>query len=98
MKQALLIPVVGGLLALAGCAGGYGYYSTAPPPPLRVEAYGAAPGPGYVWVNGYWSWQRNNYVWMPGRWSRAPRRGATWVEPRWELRNGRYRFRQGRWR
>ena len=52
-----------------GCAGSYGYYAPTPPPPLRAEAYGAAPGPGYAWVGGYWGYRGNAYAWSPGRWA-----------------------------
>ena len=96
----LLVPLVAGL-SLAGCAArsgyGYGYVNAAPPAP-QAEFYGAAPGPGYVWVNGYWNWGGSRYVWAPGRWQRPPRRHARWEAGRWENRYGRYVFRQGRWR
>src|SRR4051794_40905129 len=99
MRRVFLAPILCGFMTLAGCAGvGVSYYSRTPPPPLRVETYGVAPGPGYVWTNGYWGWQRNNYVWVPGRWTRPPRARAVWVEPRWESRSGRYYFRPGHWR
>ena len=39
-----------------------------PPPPATVVAgpVGVAPGPGYVWVNGYWNWVNGGWVWVPG--------------------------------
>jgi len=83
--------------AMTACAGG-AYYANVPPPPVRVEAYGRAPGPGYVWINGYWGWRGNAYAWVPGSWSRPPRARAVWVAPYWERAGGRYRFREGRWR
>jgi hypothetical protein len=84
-------------LTLAGCAGG-GYYASGPPPPVRVETRFGAPGPGMVWIDGYWGWNNRNYAWVPGRWVRPPRVRAVWVAPRWEQRKGRYVFRNGRWR
>jgi hypothetical protein len=85
-------------LLITGCGGGV-YYATTPPPPVRVEAaFGPAPGPGYVWVNGYWGWRGSAYAWMPGRYVRPPHPHSVWVEPRWERRGERYRFYEGRWR
>jgi hypothetical protein len=96
----LLVPLLAGL-SLAGCAarGGYGYgYVNVPPPAARVEVFGAAPGPGFVWVNGYWNWGGSRYAWVPGGWQRPPRRHARWEPGRWENHHGRYAFKQGRWR
>ena len=45
---------------LTGCAGG-GYYTSArigPPPPPRYGVRGLAPGPGYVWEEGFWGSSR----------------------------------------
>jgi hypothetical protein len=98
MKQTLGIVVILGGLSMAGCAGGYAYYSSAPPPPVRVEARGVAPGAGFVWVDGYWGYRGGNYAWVPGNWVRPPRARAVWVPGRWEMRRGRYYYRQGRWR
>jgi hypothetical protein len=84
--------------SLVGCAGSVGYYAAAPPPPLRAEAIGVAPGPGFVWVNGYWGSRGSAYAWVPGYYTRPPRVRAVWVAPRWERERGRYRFHEGRWR
>ena len=58
MRQKLL---GGALLAasaiLGACGGGYGggyYVRYAPPAPRYYGAMGVAPGPGYLWTNGYW--------------------------------------------
>jgi hypothetical protein len=84
---------------LVGCGGGVGYYyASAPPPPIRAEAIGVAPGPGYVWINGYWGWRGRNYAWVPGYYTRPPRAHSVWVAPRWDRDHDRYRFREGRWR
>jgi hypothetical protein len=98
MKKSMLA-LAFATVALIGCGGGGGYYyASTPPPPLRYESIGVAPGPGYVWLNGYWGWRGNRYVWVPGYYARPPRHRAVWVEPRWERYNGRYRFREGHWR
>lgn len=97
MKRTFLTLFVAAV-TMAGCSGGAVYYANVPPPPLRAEAYGVAPGPGYVWVNGYWGWGGRAYAWTPGRWARPPRPHAVWVAPRWERAGNRYRFHEGRWR
>jgi hypothetical protein len=69
----------------------------AAPPPPRHEVVYRRPGPGYVWVNGYWLWQRGRYVWVAGHWATPPRGYRTWEAPRWERRGGNYIFFEGRW-
>jgi WXXGXW repeat (2 copies) len=97
MKRYGLI-LVFSTFSMIGCAGGVGYYANVPPPPIRAEAYGPAPGPGYVWTSGYWGWRGNSYAWVGGNWSRPPRARAVWVAPYWERAGARYRFHAGRWR
>ena len=84
--------------SLIGCVGGGGYYARVPPPPLRYEARGVAPGAGYVWVDGYWGWRGWRHEWVAGRWARPPRSRAVWVNPSWERNGDRYRFHEGHWR
>lgn len=106
MKRNLLI---GALLAagavLSACAPGYnsGYAGVAyGPPPPRYAVIGVAPGPGYVWTDGFWDWRGGGWVWMPGRWMRPPRPHARWVPGYWEERHEHdrrgYRFHRGYWR
>lgn len=52
-----------------------------PPPPPRVVARPAIPGPGYIWVDGYWYPVNGRYVWHQGYWTRPPYEGARWVGP-----------------
>jgi hypothetical protein len=98
VKKYALILTFSAITTMSCASGGVAYYANTPPPPVRVETYGPAPGPGFVWVNGYWGWRGNNYVWVGGRWSRPPHARAVWVAPRWESYRGRYRFYEGRWR
>lgn len=99
MTPKFFLPLTLGIALMAGCTGvGVSYRARTAPPPLRVETYGPAPGPGFVWINGYWNWGGNNYVWVPGRWDRGPRPGSRWVDPRWEHRGNSYRFHRGYWR
>jgi len=88
-------------MVLTGCAGGYGYnyrYVSYGPPAPRYRVIGVAPGPGYVWVNGYWGWRGGRYSWYEGRWARPPLGRTAWVDGDW-YRDGRgWRYREGHWR
>src|SRR5262245_55632880 len=101
MKQKILVGAF--LLAgtiLTGCATGYGsgaYVRYGPPAP-RYGAGGYAPGPGYVWTDGYWDWRGRDWHWMSGSWVRPPRPRAVWVTPRWYQDGRHWRFRRGYWR
>ena len=56
-----------------------------PPPPPRVGAVRpVAPGPGYVWVEGYWYPDGRRYRWHDGYWTRPPYEGDVWIGPRHE--------------
>jgi hypothetical protein len=88
------------LLALMLLAGGclFGQVSIGvrigPPPPPRVYAAPPrAPGPGYVWVEGYWYPVGNRYQWHAGYWTRPPYEGSRWVAPRHDGE----RFFEGYW-
>jgi hypothetical protein len=70
----------------------------APPPPRRERMPARPPGPGYVWVSGYWAWHDGRHFWVSGHYERPPRERAVWVEPRWERRGGGYIFIEGVWR
>ena len=53
-----------------------------PPPPARVIAVPARPGPEFVWVDGYWYPVGGHYRWHEGYWTRPPYAGAHWVGAR----------------
>ncbi len=80
----------------SACAGAY-YVRYGPPPP-RYGMVGVAPGPGFVWADGYWDWRGGNWFWVGGRWLRPPRPGVVWVAPYWRLYGRRWRFHRGYWR
>jgi hypothetical protein len=96
--------ILGGAFVLFGtilsaCAGaGGGYYVRYGPPPPRYAVVGVAPGPGYVWTNGYWDWRGGQWFWMEGRWMRPPRPHAVWVAPEWRRHGNGYRLHRGYWR
>lgn len=93
-------------LAMAGCVvvpagpGGPGYDDgpavEVAPPPARYEAPTPAPGPGYAWIGGYWSWQLGRHVWIGGRWALPPA-GRVWIPGQWNQRGRGWHWRQGYW-
>jgi len=65
-----------------------------PPPPAYVAGpVGVAPGPGYVWVDGYWNWVGGRWVWVPGAWVLPPHGHRVWVAPAID-----FRWHGGHWR
>jgi len=69
-----------------------------PLPPPRREVISRSPGPGYVWVPGYWDADRDDWRWRSGHWERPPRAGVVWREPHYEDHGGEIRFSIGGWR
>ena len=69
-----------------------------PPPPPPTEVVVAAPGPGYVWVGGDWSWSGVSWVWIGGHWAYPPHAHAVWVGPRWEHGPYGWHHEPGHWR
>lgn len=64
------------------------YAPTPPPPPAYAYSRPIAPGPDYIWVDGYWNWVGSRYLWVGGYWGLPPFSGAFWVGPRYV--SGRY--------
>ncbi len=61
-----------------GCSRHYRAHTPPPPPPpYAYRARGMAPGPGYVWVDGYWVSRGHRWHWVSGHWAPPPhaRRG-----------------------
>jgi hypothetical protein len=86
-------------LALAGCGPSYVGVRVGPPPAPRSVGYiGVAPGPGYVWTDGYWDLRGSSWHWVDGRWMMPPRPRARWVPGYWTPHHGSYRWHSGRWR
>jgi hypothetical protein len=85
---------------MIGCAS-RSYYSRRYPPPPPPRAYGVvgmAPGPGYMWIDGYYDWRAPRYHWVPGRWVRPPRARTVWVPGHWDRRGRDSRWVRGHWR
>jgi hypothetical protein len=87
------------LLLTAGLAGASEVViRVGPPPPVQVGMVGVAPGPGYVWTDGYHAWRGNHYAWVPGRWVRPPHHHAAWVPAHYRAIPGGWTFVPGHWR
>ncbi|RMH40928.1 MAG: hypothetical protein D6689_12370, partial [Deltaproteobacteria bacterium] len=71
------------------------YVSAAPPQPLYEEMT-PAPGPGYVWVDGYWHWNGYDWEWIPGQWV-VRYDGYVYIEPYYGFVDGRYVYVPGYW-
>src|ERR1700691_2116294 len=102
-KHALLSGILLAWFALVACGGGYraGYRAyIVPPPPssLRVRGVRYAPGPGYVWVDGFWNLNGGRWAWVNGRWGVPPRGHSVWEADRWERHGNGWRYHRGRWR
>ena len=104
MRKAMLMGVVcGAALAAAMAIPAVGQVSfgiqlgRTPPPALRSERRSPMPGAGYVWVDGYWRWDRGRYVWAPGVWQRPPYAGAYWTHPHWDHYNDGWHYHEGHW-
>lgn len=67
------------------------------PPPLPVYVQPVMPGPGYIWVPGYWAYGDYGYFWVPGTWVLAPFVGALWTPGYWGWSGGFYVFHAGYW-
>ena len=71
---------------------------TRQPPAVRVETQTVAPGPSYVWVQGYWRWTGADYVWVPGTWISRPRATAVYVQGHWTRQSSGWVYVPGYWR
>jgi len=67
------------------------------PPSLPVYEQPLIPGPGYIWVPGYWAYGPEGYYWVPGTWVFAPFIGALWTPGWWGWDGGYYRWNRGYW-
>src|SRR6516162_4306184 len=67
------------------------------PPPLPVYEQPEIPGPGYLWVPGYWSYGPYGYFWVPGTWVEPPAVGLLWTPGYWGWSEGFYVWSPGYW-
>ena len=67
------------------------------PPVLPVYAQPICPGPGYIWVPGYWAYGPDGYFWVPGTWVFPPEVGLLWTPGYWAFEDGFYAWSPGYW-
>jgi YXWGXW repeat-containing protein len=67
------------------------------PPALPVYAQPICPGPGYLWIPGYWAYGDDGYFWVPGTWVIAPEPGLLWTPGYWGWNEGLYVWHAGYW-
>jgi hypothetical protein len=72
-------------------------YIGSAPPPIRYERRGVVPGPGYAWVDGYWTPQGRHYRWVAGRWDHPPYEGAYWNHPHYDHQRQGWQLHEGHW-
>ena len=70
---------------------------TAPPPP-QTDVVVAAPGPGYVWVDGEWQWNGGTWIWESGHWVLPPYPDAVWFHGDWHHGPRGWHHEPGHWR
>lgn len=71
---------------------------TIAPPAIPVYVQPLCPGPGYIWVPGYWAWDPAfGYYWVPGTWVFAPFPGALWTPGYWAWSDGVFVWYDGYW-
>jgi hypothetical protein len=89
--------VIAGTL-MTGCVAHSAVVVGYAPPAARYAVVGVAPGPGYIWTEGFYDYRGSGYAWVPGRWQRPPRAHAVWVPGTWAQGHRGYEFRRGYWR
>jgi hypothetical protein len=93
--------VLGVAAAIAACAPPprHMYGVRAGPPADVVETIPPAPGPAYVWVRGYYKWDRDAgaYIWVAGHWVVPPQGYHDWVSGHWADRDGGWVWIEGHW-
>jgi YXWGXW repeat-containing protein len=67
------------------------------PPALPIYAQPICPGPGYLWIPGYWAYGDDGYFWVPGTWVIAPEPGLLWTPGYWGWNEGLYVWHAGYW-
>ena len=72
------------------------YVPSAPPQP-PVQTVIVSPGPGYVWVDGEWTWH-GGWVWIGGHWVVPPYPHTIWIAGTWGRGPGGWRMEPGHWR
>ena len=87
----------GNVIVTTGTPAGTTTYVTEAPPALQTDVAVVQPGPGYVWIVGYWTWRSDQYQWVAGHWEMPPNPNAVWVAPTLAPQGNHYKFTEGYW-
>ena len=97
MKKLLfLLSLAAGIATFSGC--GPTRYTVSTQPAVPYYARPAAPGAGYVWIDGDWYWRGGRYVYRNGYWAHPRGRHRVWVGGVWVHSGRGYYWRHGYWR
>jgi len=66
------------------------------PPDVKAEQKAECPGPGYIWVAGYWDYIGGHHVWRDGRWVQG-KAGYEYVRARYEFDGHQWQFHIPHW-
>jgi hypothetical protein len=68
-------------------------------PNLFNEKREAKPGPGYIWIDGEWKYNKKKelYEHQSGKWEKE-KDGHAWVNGHWEREAGGYKWEPGHWK
>ncbi|MDE3213371.1 MAG: YXWGXW repeat-containing protein [Bacteroidota bacterium] len=80
---------------LAGCGPTYVVVRSKPIPPHYVRPH--APGPGYVWIEGEWTWGGTRYLYHPGYWAVPKHRFHRYIPGHWQQRRDGWIWVRGHW-
>jgi hypothetical protein len=67
-----------------------------PPPQRKPEVKTPCPGPGHIWVAGYWDYIGGHHVWRDGRWLQA-KADYEYVRARYEWDGHAWQFHVPHW-
>jgi hypothetical protein len=97
----VLLMLAGAMLAapaISSAQVAVGVSVTFAPPALPIYVQPLCPGPGYIWVPGYWAWDSYiGYYWVPGTWVLVPFPGALWTPGYWAWSDGVFVWYEGYW-
>src|ERR1700722_9633429 len=65
--------------------------------PSFMKSLGRLPGPGFVWMEGYWAPAGRHYRWVRGHWERPPFEGAYWTHPHYDHYREGWQLHEGHW-
>jgi hypothetical protein len=68
-----------------------------PIPKPKGETITPEPGPGYVWIPGYWERSPDTWDWISGHWAKPPDKKAHWVNGYWQWDEGKWHWMAGHW-